>query len=149
MRTLYFLSLLLAALALVPSGAHLAELLNKMMLGRTEYEIVQQIYRGWALFGIVVFGALASTLALTIRLRRHQPAFTPALVACLCIIGTQIVFWTFTFPTNQITENWTMLPAHWADLRVRWEYSHAASAGFNIAAMVALIVSVLRFGSVR
>jgi hypothetical protein len=148
MRSIYFLSLLFAALALIPSGAHVAELGNKMNLGATEYQIVQQIYRGWALFGIVVIGALASTVALTISLRRHRKAFTPALIACFCIVGTQVIFWTFTFPANQMTDNWTALPADWAELRVRWEYSHAASAGFNFAAVVALIVSVLRYGSV-
>ena len=54
LRTIYFLSLLFAAFALVPAGAHLAELMNKMRLGATEYQTVQQIYRGWELFGIVV-----------------------------------------------------------------------------------------------
>jgi len=148
LRTFYFFSLLFAALALVPAGAHLAELVNKMKLGATEYLTVQQIYRGWELFGIVVVGALASTIALTLGLRGH-PAFLPALVALLCIVGTQIVFWTFTFPVNRMTTNWTVLPDNWADLRARWEYSHAASAGLNAAALISLIVSLLRYATVR
>src|ERR671912_966718 len=105
LRTFYFFSLLFAAFALVPAGAHLAELANKMKLSATEYRTVQQIYRGWELFGVVVVGALASTLALTIGLRGHPTAFTPALVAFLCILGTQLVFWTFTFPVNRMTVN--------------------------------------------
>jgi hypothetical protein len=149
LRIVYFLSLLFAAFALVPSGAHLAELTNKMKLGATEYQSVQQIYRGWELFGVVVLGALASTLALTIGLRGHPTAFTPALVAFLCIVGTQIVFWTFTFPVNRMTVNWTVLPDNWVDLRARWEYSHAASAGLNATALIALIVSLLRSAPVR
>ena len=149
LRTLYFFSLLFAGFALVPAGAHLAELANKMKLNAIEYETVQQIYRGWELFGVVVVGALASTVALAIRLRGHPTAFTPALVACLCIIGTQVVFWTFTFPVNRMTVNWTVFPAHWAELRVRWEYSHAASAGLNAAALIALIVSLLRYTPAR
>ncbi len=148
LRTIYFLSLLFAAFALVPAGAHLAELMNKMKLGATEYQTVQQIYLGWELFGVVVVCALASTLALTIGLRGH-PAFTPALVAFLCIVGTQIVFWTFTFPVNRLTVNWTVLPDNWAELRARWEYSHAASAGLNVVAFIALISSLLRYEPVR
>ncbi len=143
-RTLYFLSLLFAALALVPAGAHFAELPHKMKLGEAEYRIVQQIYRGWALFGIVVIGALLSTLALAVSLRRDPAAFTPALIALLCIVGTQVIFWTFTFPVNRMTVNWTAMPPDWAALRARWEYSHAASAVLNTAAVIALIVSVLR-----
>lgn len=58
-------------------------------------------------------------------------------------MGTQVVFWTFTFPANQATENWTQLPENWEALRTQWEYSHAASAALNLAALVAVFVSVL------
>jgi hypothetical protein len=47
------------------------------------------------------------------------------------------------------TVNWTVLPDNWAELRARWEYSHAASAGPNAAALIALIVSLLRYAPVR
>ncbi|HEX6285475.1 MAG TPA: hypothetical protein VFZ71_11405 [Pyrinomonadaceae bacterium] len=142
-KTIYFLSLVFAALALVPSMAHLLELPNKMGLTRDEYLVVQQIYRGWALLGIVVFSALISTLLLTITVRRDRRAFIFALISFLCIVGTQIVFWTYTFPTNQITNNWTMLPDNWADLRRQWEYSHATSALLNLLAMISLSASVV------
>jgi hypothetical protein len=59
----YFLSLLFAGLAMAPAFAHLLELPNKINLPRDEYFTVQQIYRGWALLGIVVVGALLSTLS--------------------------------------------------------------------------------------
>jgi hypothetical protein len=36
-----------------------------------------------------------------------------------------------------------MLPPNWEDLRAQWEYSHAVSAGLNLVALVALILSVL------
>jgi hypothetical protein len=49
---------MLTALALVPSGAHLAALPNKMAMAQAAYFVAQQIYAGWALFGIVLFGAL-------------------------------------------------------------------------------------------
>jgi hypothetical protein len=142
-KTIYFLSLLFASLALVPTMAHLLELPNKINLSRDNYLIVQQIYRGWALLAIVVFGALLSTLALTITLRHQRKAFILALVAFLCIAGTQIVFWTYTYPTNEITNNWTTLPENWAALRRQWEYSHATSALLNLLAMISLSASVL------
>jgi hypothetical protein len=53
-----FSALLFAALALIPAGAHLAEMPHKIALTRDEYLVVQQIYRGWALFGVVVVGGL-------------------------------------------------------------------------------------------
>ncbi|HEY7546620.1 MAG TPA: DUF1772 domain-containing protein [Blastocatellia bacterium] len=142
-KTIYFLSLLFAALALAPALAHLLELLNKMKLSRDDYLTAQQIYRGWALLGIVVFGALISTLVLTIAVRRQRRAFIFALLAFICIIATQIVFWTFTYPANQATDNWTVLPENWMELRRQWEYSHAASAGLNLLAFISLSLSVL------
>jgi energy-coupling factor transporter transmembrane protein EcfT len=53
------------------------------------------------------------------------------------------LFWTFTFPANQQTSNWTVLPENWMALRTQWEYSHAASAVLNLIALIALIFSVL------
>lgn len=55
--------------------AHLLELPNKINLSREDYLTVQQIYRGWNLLAVVVFGALLSTLALTITVRRQRRAF--------------------------------------------------------------------------
>jgi hypothetical protein len=144
LHALYFFALIFAALALVLAGAHLAELVNKLKLDAAQYQIVQQIYRGWAWFGIVVIGALASASMLLISLRHQPGAFTPALIGFLCILGTQIVFWIWTFPVNRTTVNWTVLPPNWAELRLRWEYSHAAAAGLNFVALIALIVSALR-----
>jgi hypothetical protein len=138
-----FLSLLFSALALVPAMAHLIELPHKIGLSRDEYLTVQQIYRGWALAGIVVIGALIATLVLTIMSRRDRQAFALSLIAFFCIVGTQVVFWSFTYPVNQQTENWTVMPPNWSDLRARWEYSHAASAVLNLIALVALILSVV------
>lgn len=95
-----FFSLLFAALALAPALAHLLELPNKIGLSRDDNLIVQQIYRGWALLGIVVLGALLSTLILTILVRKRPTEFVLRLVAFLCSGGTQVVFWTFTFSAN-------------------------------------------------
>src|SRR5215813_11475725 len=142
-KTSYFLSLLFAALALAPAMAHLLELPNKIHLARDNYLIVQQIYRGWAFLGFVVVGALLSSLALTITVRKEHKAFMFAFIALLCIAGTQVVFWTYTYPANQATNNWTMLPDNWVELRRQWEYSHATSAVLNLVALVTLIVSVL------
>lgn len=138
-----FLSLLFTALALAPAMAHLLELTNKIGLPRDDYLTVQHIYDGWALLGFVVFGALLATLALALLTRRRGREFAYALTAFLSIVGTQAIFWTFTFPANRITRNWTVLPDNWLAVRAQWEYSHAASALLNLLALVAVILSVL------
>ena len=63
LRIIQFLAIMLTALALVPSGAHLAALPDKMTMTQAAYFVAQQVYAGWALFGFVLFGALGANLA--------------------------------------------------------------------------------------
>lgn len=143
LNAIRFSALLFASLALAPALAHLLELPNKIGMAGDAYLTVQQIYRGWSMLGIVVVAALLSSLLLAVKTRGHRKEFLPALVAFLCIAATQAVFWAFTFPVNQQTHDWTVLPRHWMELRLQWEYSHAASAVLNLLALLALIWSVL------
>lgn len=142
-RALYLITLICAALALGPALAHLFALPNKIGMTETDYFVAQQVYRGWSLLGIVVLAVLLSTLALAWKLRRGGAARSWALIAFLCITGTQAIFWTWTYPANRATENWTKVPAEWERLRSEWEYSHAASAGLNLIAVAALVASLL------
>jgi hypothetical protein len=136
-------ALVLTALAMSAAFAHLLELPAKIRLDGAEYLTVQQIYRGWALLGIVIYAALVSTFALTIWVRKDPLAFRLTLIALLCIVAAQIVFWVFTYPVNQETRNWTVLPEDWQQLRTRWEFSHAFGALFEFCAFAALVVSVV------
>jgi hypothetical protein len=54
-----------------------------------------------------------------------------------------IVFFTFTYPANQQTVNWTVLPDNWQQLRRHWEYSHAIGAGLYFVAFISLLLSLL------
>lgn len=143
LRLTQFLAIVLTALALVPAGAHLFELPNKIGLGQEAYFIVQNIYRGWALFGIVLFGALGANLALTLMVRRMRGAFWLALAGFLLVAATLAVFFTWTYPANQATSNWTAVPADWQELRRQWEYAHAANALLTFLALCAVTLSTL------
>jgi hypothetical protein len=143
LKVLQFLALVLTALALVPAGAHFFELPNKIGLPQDQYFIVQGIYRGWALFGFVLFPALAAALALTIAQRHRHAAYRLALAAFLCIAANVAIFFAFTYPTNVATSNWTVVPANWQELRTRWEVSHAVNAVFMFAALCLLHLSTL------
>jgi len=138
-----FFSLLFTGVTMFAAGAHLLELLTKLSLPRDDYIVVQQIYRGWALLGIVVVAALLATLATTILGRRRRKVMILALVAFASLGGAQAIFWLFTYPVNQATLNWTAVPADWLGLRLQWEYSHAAGAGLDLVAFIALILAAL------
>jgi hypothetical protein len=113
-------------------------------MAQAAYFVAQQIYAGWALFGIVLFGALAVNLAHTIVLRRLGRSFSFALASFLLIAATLVIFFVWIFPANQATNNWTVVPTNWNKLRIQWEYSHAANAMVTFAALVCLVIAVLR-----
>ena len=68
----------------------------------------------------------------------------PVLAALSFLVAAQVVFWLFTFPTNQATSNWTVQPSNWETLRSQWEYSHLAGAAFQALVMASLVLAVLR-----
>jgi hypothetical protein len=141
---LRFWSLLFTVLALTTGFAHLLELPNKIRFTGAEYLAAQQNYRGWAFLGVVILVAIVLDAALVASLRRRMPDLVFAAVALAAMVGTQIIFWTLTFPVNRITQNWTVLPADWNPLRARWEYSHAASAVLELVAVIALLLLAAR-----
>ena len=146
-RIVQFVAVLLVAIAMAAGWAHLLELPNKIALSRDDYLTVQQIYRGWALLGFIVIGALVSTAALAWLQRGSGAAFLFALAAAGCVALSLVVFFSFTFPANQATANWTVLPAGWEALRRDWEYSHAAGAILYFVALASLVASLIPAGS--
>lgn len=143
LNALRFIAVIATALSMAGGFAHLYALPNKLPLSADDYLTVQQIYRGWAFLGIVIFVALFATAALAVLERHRRVTFALTLAAAILIALSLIVFFTFTFPANQATMNWTTLPSNWEELRRRWEYSHAVGACLYLAALSALILSLL------
>ncbi len=135
MRALQLVAVMLIGLELAPTGAHFFEMWNKIGLTQQQYFTVQQLYRGWAWFGIVLIAAIIANLSAAILLwhRRQRP--WPSLVASLLIACTLLVFFVWTDPANQATDNWTMIPADWRMLRRQWELSHAVNAVLTFVAL--------------
>ena len=48
--------------------------------------------------------------------------------------ATLVIFFAWTYPANVATQNWTVSPPNWDELRRQWEYSHAVNAGLNFVA---------------
>ena len=143
MKPLQLIAILSTALYLVPTGAHLFELTHKMAMPPSEYMIVQRVYTGWSLFGIVITVALLATFAHTLLVRADRKAFALSLGAFLGLALTQATFWIFTYPMNMASQFWTLLPEPFEAARQQWEYSHAASAVLTFGSLIAITLSVL------
>jgi hypothetical protein len=139
----FFVALLATALALGAALAHALELPIKMTLSRDEYFVVQKIYAGWDRLAYLLLVELLAILSVILLSGREPRVFALSVLALICLLAVQAVFWTFTFPANVATQNWTHVPAGWETLRRNWEYSHAAGAAFQTLAMASLIGAVL------
>jgi hypothetical protein len=142
LRLVHFVAILLAALALVPAGAHGLELPRKMALSEPDYLVAQSLYRGWALAGIVIVATLVAEITLAVLLRHDRRGFLAG-AAALSTLATLAIFFIWTQPANSATDNWTTLPDDWQSLRRQWEYSHAAGAAFALAALAFLSAAAL------
>jgi amino acid permease len=143
LKTLYFLAIMLTAIALGAGLAHFFELPNKIGLDAQDYLTVQRNYDNWWIVGLVVPLAFLAVFALAVVLRGAGPPFVMALVALGLLIAELVVFWGFVAPVNGATQNWTALPADWEALRAQWEYSHAVRALLYVLALGALVMSAL------
>src|SRR5215813_11078981 len=137
------LAVISVALCLIPAGAHFFELANKMSLSTADYMTTQKIYAGWSFFGVAIIAATIFTLMHTLMVRAQRAAFFLSLTALLCLGATQGNFWTFTYPMNVATNNWTISPQDFEAARRQWEYSHAVNAVLTFVALVTSTLSTL------
>ena len=139
-----FIAILFTAITLSALMAHLLELRVKINLSKENYQIVQGIYSGWQWLAIFEIGAIILTIIWTIFDHKIKNVFPFLLTASICLIISTVVFFIFTFPTNQETLNWTSLPDNWDELRKTWEYSHAMRAILTLFAFSFLVLALLK-----
>ena len=92
---------------------------------------------------MVLIGALIANLVLAILVRGERTPFWLALAAFILIGGTLVIFFTWTYPANQATDNWTIAPGDWEALRTQWEYAHAANALLTFVALCCVTFAAL------
>ncbi len=144
-----FTSLFFTAITLSALMAHLLEMRVKINLSKEDYQTVQGIYSGWQWIGIFEIGAILLTLIWVVFDRQSKNIFPFLLSALFCFVLSFIIFFVFTFPTNQETLGWTNLPNNWAELRKKWEYSHVIRALLSLCGYSVLVLALLKSNSVN
>lgn len=142
------LTTMLTALSMGVALCHFLEMPAKLQYdGALWLTLLQTLYP--LMFGSLgaffELGAVIATLVLAALVRRRHAAFGWVLVAAICLIATQAVFWTWVAPINATIVPLTpaTLPANWMKLRNQWEYGHVARAMLQIIALGALVFSIL------
>ena len=139
-----FLAVLVTGLALIAPGAHVYELPRKIVLPMEQYFVVQGIYRGWWIPGLLLPAALVADLALAYAVRADRLAFSLALGAAALLALNLAIFVIWTQPVNSVTNNWLVQTGDWQALRRQWEFSHAVNAGVTLLAFCLATLAALR-----
>ncbi len=150
LRTWRFVTLVLAALALSPTSAHVLELPQKMQYDAQLYTAVNTtMYRYFAIVGAPYsMGAIVAAIVLTVLVRKRRSAFRWAAAGAALYVLWFISWLTVVLPVNrQIAAAMQAapagVPALYMTLRPRWEYGHALGFGLELLGFCALVVSVL------
>jgi len=92
LKTVMFLALVLTALALIPYGAHLFSLLNKIGVTREQYLVAQSVCSGWSVLSFVLIPAMLVNVALAVMLRGEADR---ACESCVAAMNDLEIVWPF------------------------------------------------------
>jgi hypothetical protein len=150
MRTWRFVTIILSALMLTLTSAHVLEMPQKMAYGPELYSAVNTtLYRYFAIVGgfYTVFALLAAFI-LAYLVRKHRPAFKWTLAGALCLLLAFVSWLVLVAPVNAevaqaISGAPESVPQLWMRLRHRWEYGHAIGFLITLVGFSFLVISVL------
>jgi hypothetical protein len=145
-----FLTLLLAALALTMTSAHVLELPQKMRYDAALYSAVNTtLYRHFATVGaIYTLGSIVAAAGLAVLVRGRGPTFGWSLAGTLCLLMGFASWLVLVLPVNReiadaLRSAPDSVPALWMRLGSRWEYGHSTGFVIQLAGFCALLASVL------
>jgi hypothetical protein len=150
LKTLRFLTLLLAALSLTMESAHVLELPQKMRYDLPMYSSVNgTLYKWFAVVG-GAYQVIAIVLAiiLAFALRGRGAAFAWSAGGAALLIIAFVIWLAIVQPVNvqvahALSADPSSGPSIWSQLRARWEYGHAAGFVAQLLGFSALVISVL------
>lgn len=149
-------TLVLAALALTTTSAHVLELPAKLRYDAAFYTAVNgTLYRQFATVGVgYCLGVITAACGLAVRTRREPGVRWWALAGASCFVLWLASWAALVAPVNArvaaaLRTAPADVPALWLELRGRWEYGHAAGFVLQLLGFTALAVSVVRDASAR
>ena len=150
LRIWFFVALILVALLMGTSFAHVLEMPAKMQYDAALYVTLQKtLYVEWGppnFGGFLEPGAIIATAVLVFLVRRRRRSLWLVLAAMTCLLlAFPVVFFSLVNPSNLAFRSSTPAspPADWMRLRALWEYGHATRFALHLAAFSALATSVV------
>jgi len=149
-----FLTIVLAALALTMTSAHVLELPQKMTYTPEMYAAVNTtLYRYFAIVGgAYQIGAIVSAAVLAFVERMRPATFRWTLAGAVLLAASFVSWLVLVQPVNQevaaaLETSPQTIASLWLQLRDRWEYGHATGFVLHLAGFCALVMAVVRDAS--
>lgn len=152
-KTLFFwslLTLLLTALSLGPSFAHVLESWPRLTMWSPELWREATVFNGQFLLFAVVgapldLGSILAASVLAFMLRRDRPAFWFALAGAGLYAASLLTWFTAVAPVNAVLATWAPgpIPEGFEAIRNRWEIGHMMVAAVKLLGLASLIAAVL------
>jgi hypothetical protein len=147
LRTWRAVTIVLAALMLSLTSAHVLELPQKLAYDAEMYAAVNgSLYRSFASVGaFYTLASIGMALGLVVLVRGRGPTYRFTLAGAVCLLVAFGIWLTVVAPVN-----WEIartdpgsVTAAWSRLRQRWELGHVAGFIATLAAFSLLVLSVI------
>ena len=147
LKVMRYVSLLLVALTLGMTFAHVMEIPGKLRLdGATWLAVQHNLYVAFGVVGAAIeVLAIVLTWLLVLMVRRRRPAFSWTVAAAVCVSAGLVDWFLLVAPMNVALSVWIpgTLPADWTRYRDQWEIGHAIHAGLFALGFSALVLALL------
>jgi hypothetical protein len=147
LKVVRYLSLLLVALTLGMTFAHVMEIPGKLRLdGATWLTVQHNLYIAFGVVGAAIeVLAIVLTWILVLMVRRRRPALWWTLAGAICVSAGLADWFLLVAPMNAALNVWTpeTLPVDWTRYRDQWETGHAIHAALFGLGFSALVIALL------
>lgn len=150
LRAWRFVTVMLTALTLTMTSAHVLELPQKMQYDPQMYSAVNTtLYRYFAIVGgAYTVSSILATFVLAFLVRKRSQSFRLVLAAAICLLLAFGSWLILVAPVNReiahvLTIAPETVPSLWMRLRERWEYGHAVGFVITLTGFGLLIFSLL------
>ena len=142
-------SLVLAALSLGPSYAHVLEALPRLTVWPAELwrdaTVFHRQFEWYALVGAPVdVAAIIAAVVLVFLIRDRKPTFRLTVAGAACLAAGLAAWFGLVAPANAVLATWRpgSIPSDFDAIRTRWETGHMVVAAFKLCGLVLLCLAV-------
>jgi hypothetical protein len=131
-----------AALALIPTGAHVFELASGLEMSPDAYRAVQHGQHGTVVFATLGCLATAAFSVHAFLVRSNASSHGWSVAALVVLAAAQAIFWSIAVPISFATDGWSFAPADFEAARWKWEFAFASAGVLTFGSLLAFVRAI-------